>query len=140
MTIKRKQMIRLIATILVPTTAAFLSGCSLAASSSQPIAIMPSHPNAEVYVDGTLKGTGAQTVDLTKKNSHSVMAKCGGSAGVVTIDRHLSTTGILDIIGGCIILIPLIGLVAPGAWELSPTSIYVPIPDASTCDKPATLK
>ncbi len=128
---------RLIATILVPITAAFLSGCSLAASSTQAIAIVPAHSNAEVYVDGQLKGTGAQTIELSKKRSHSVMAKCGGSSGVATIDRNLSTTGILDIIGGFIILIPFIGLVAPGAWELSPTSISVPIPDATACDQPA---
>jgi hypothetical protein len=98
---------------------------------------MPSHPNAEVYVDGTLRGTGPQTVELSKKSSHSVMAKCGGSAGVAAIDRNLSTTGMLDIVGGFIALIPFIGLVAPGAWELSPTSVSVPVPDASACDEPA---
>jgi hypothetical protein len=128
---------KLIALILTPTTAAYLSGCSLAASSTQPISIMPSHPNAEVYVDGTLKGVGPQTVLLSKKNTHSVMAKCGGSSGVVTIDRNLSTTGILDIIGGFLILVPFVGLLAPGAWELSPTSVSVPIPDTSGCSKPS---
>lgn len=128
-------MNRLIALVLLPATMLLFS-CSLAAPSTQPINIMPSHPGAEVYVDGSLRGSGAQTVELSKKNTHSVMAKCGGSAGVAAIDRNLSTTGILDLIGGFLILIPFIGLVSPGAWELSPTSISVPVPDATACKEP----
>ena len=95
---------------------------------------MPSHANAEVYVDGNLRGTGPQTVELSKKRTHSVMAKCGSSAGAASIGRNFSTTGILDLIGGILLLIPLIGLTAPGAFELSPTTVSVPIPDASACD------
>jgi hypothetical protein len=96
---------------------------------------MPSHPNGEIYVDGNLKGKGAQTVELHKRKSHSIMAKCGGSAGAASVERHLSTTGILDIIGGVLFLVPFIGLIAPGAWELSPTAVSVPIPDASACEE-----
>lgn len=96
--------------------------------------IVPSHSNAEVYVDGNLRGTGPQTVELSKKRTHSVMAKCGNSAGTASIDRILSTTGLLDIIGGLLILIPFIGLTAAGAWELSPTTVSVPVPDSDGCE------
>ena len=112
----------------------FMCSCSLFATSTQPITIIPSHENAEVYVDGNLKGKGVQTVFLHKRRSHSIMAKCGGSAGTGSVTRHLSTTGILDIIGGVLFLAPLLGLIAPGAWELSPTTISVPIPNASACE------
>ncbi len=128
---------RLFVLVLVPLLATAPVGCSLASSSTQSIAIMPSHPSAEVYVDGALKGKGAQTIELSKKRAHSVMAKCGVSAGVATVDRNLSTTGMLDLIGGFLILFPFIGLVSAGAWELSPTAVSVPVPDATECEAAA---
>lgn len=126
-------MKKLLASLLVPLTALVCS-CSLASSSTQSIVIMPSHASAEVYVDGNLRGTGPQTVELSKKRNHSVMAKCGNSAGAASIERNLSTTGLLDIIGGFLILLPFIGLTAAGAWELSPTTVSVPVPDSGGCE------
>ena len=111
------------------------SACSLGSSSTQSVSIIPSHPRAEVFVDGNYTGVGPQSVELAKDETHSVMAKCGDSAGVATIDRNLSETGMLDLVGGFFLLIPLIGLVSPGAWELSPTSVSVPVPDASDCEE-----
>jgi hypothetical protein len=128
-------MKRAIAIALLPAIVVSSSGCSFLASSSQPVVVVPSHPSAQIFVDGILQGTGTQTVNLSKKSIHSVMAKCGDSSGVATIDRTLSTTGILDIVGGIVFLIPFLGLLAPGAWELSPTTISVPIPDTSACGK-----
>ena len=101
-------MKRVIASILI-ICMPFMCSCSLFATSTQPITIIPSHENGEVYVDGNLKGKGVQTVFLHKRRSHSIMAKCGGSAGTGSVTRHLSTTGILDIIGGVLFLAPFLG-------------------------------
>lgn len=109
------------------------TACSLAAPATQSIAIIPSHPKADIYVDGVQLGTGTVTADLSRDNSHVVMAKCPGSSGIFTIQRELSTTGLLDIVGGVLILIPFIGLFAPGAFELSPPTVAVAIPDESGC-------
>lgn len=126
-------MKRVMASVLVPGMTVLSLGCSLARSSSQSIVITPSHPNAEVFVDGVSKGTGTQHVDMSRKESHSIMAKCGGSSGVAMVSRELSTTGLLDIVGGILILIPFIGLFSPGAFELSPSVVSVAIPDDSKC-------
>ena len=125
---------RLIAVISLVCLVAGQSACSFGSASMQSVAIIPSHPKAEVFVDGNYMGIGPQSIRLAKDATHSVMAKCGDSAGAATIDRNLSETGMLDIIGGFFLLIPLIGLVAPGAWELSPASISVAIPDDSDCE------
>ena len=127
-------MRRSVALALVLPFLASATACSLAAPSHQAVNVMPSHPRAEVYVDGNLVGRGAQTVQLKKSSSHSVMAKCGESAGAATIDNSLSTTGVLDIVGGFFFLVPFIGLVAPGAWTLSPTTISVAVPDSAACE------
>ena len=110
------------------------TACSLAASSSQMINVVPSNPNAEVYVDGNLVGTGPQAVRMSKRSSHSVMAKCKSSTGMAMVDREFSTTGILDLVGGVIILVPLIGLFAPGSRRLTPSTITVAGPDESSCE------
>jgi TRAP-type mannitol/chloroaromatic compound transport system permease small subunit len=34
----------------------------------------------------------------------------------------------LDIVGGLFFLLPFIGLLAPGAWDLDVTSIVIPVP------------
>ena len=39
--------------------------------------------------------------------------------------HHLNETGILDIIGGIIILIPALGLLSPGAWSVDETAVTV---------------
>lgn len=110
-------------------------GCSLAAPGTQSIAIVPSHPKADVYVDGVQIGTGTVTAVLSRENSHTVMAKCPGSSGIFTIQRGLSTMGLLDVVGGVLILVPFIGLFSPGAFELSPPTAAVAIPDESGCDE-----
>lgn len=110
-----------------------LTACSLAGPATQSVSIVPSDPNAEVYVDGNLVGRGPQTVNLTRKSTHSVLAKCGSSAGAATIGRELSSDGVLDIIGGILIVVPFIGLLAPGSYDLMPNPISVPVPNAAGC-------
>ncbi len=39
--------------------------------------------------------------------------------------RKLSSVGIVDVIGGALFLLPLLGLIAPGAWEQDPGAIAV---------------
>jgi hypothetical protein len=124
-------MLRPVSLLLVASLLSTTS-CSLFSPSSQNVNILPSHPAAQVYVDGNLVGTGPQSVRLKKSSSHSVLVKCGTSAGTGVIDRELSTTGILDIIGGFIIIIPFFGLLAPGSHSLSPDTLSVAIPDATT--------
>ena len=107
-------------------------GCSFAAGSMQNITIIPSEEEATVFVDGSFVGTGTCTVDLKKKKSHSVMAKAeDGRVGVARIDKSVSTAGILDIVGGFFILIPWIGLAAPGFWELDPDTVAIALPPRS---------
>lgn len=112
-----------------------LTACSFTSPPNQNITISPSHPRAEVSVDGRVIGQGTQQVNLSKRREHSVLAKCGNSSGVATIDRNLSGTGIADIIGGVIFLLPFLGFFSPGAFRLSPSTVSVGIPDTSACDQ-----
>ncbi len=42
-----------------------------------------------------------------------------------TIDYHLNSTGEYDIAGSIFILIPIFGLLTPGAWDLDQTEIEI---------------
>jgi len=112
-----------------------LTACSFASPPNQNITISPSHPRAEVSVDGRVIGRGTQQVNLSKRREHSVLAKCGNSSGVAYIGRDVSGTGFADMIGGFIFLLPFLGFFSPGAFELSPSNVYVAIPDDSECDR-----
>ena len=110
-----------------------VSGCSLMAPSQQAITVVPSNPNAQVYVDGNMVGKGPQSIMMNRGSTHSVMAKCPKSSGVAMVERKMSTTGILDIVGGFIFLIPFVGLFGDGSHDLTPSAITVGIPDESSC-------
>lgn len=111
----------------------FLAGCSLGAPRSETINIIPSTPKASVFVNGNLIGTGTQAVNLSRGQAHSVMVKCGESAGTGSIDRKISGTGIADIIGGLVFLLPFLGFTSDGAFDLTPNTLSVAVPDSSGC-------
>jgi len=101
----------------------------------QSIVVMPTHPNAEVFVDGVPMGKGATTVQMSKRSGHTVMAKCGQSVGVAQVDRVISTHGFLDLVGGYAFYFPMLGIASPGFWELDPPTVAVVVPDSSACEK-----
>ena len=130
-------MFRVAVAQLVLVSFVFSTACSYAAPATQSIAIQPSHPNAEIFVDGASVGHGPMSVTMSKRNSHTVMAKCGNSAGVSQVDQKLSTLGTLDLVGTFLIIVPVIGVFAPGFWDLDPPIVAVAVPDASGCEAPS---
>lgn len=95
---------------------------------TQMIAIHASDPDAEISVDGRAVGRGTATVSLQRKRSHTVTARVGDRAGSATIDRRVSTMGMLDLVGGFVLLVPWIGVLAPGFWALEPEEVIVTLP------------
>jgi len=110
-----------------------LSACSFLPPHNQMINIIPSDPNATVFVDHKRVGDGSQSIMLSKSRIHSVTAKCGNSTGTAIVYRTLSITAYLDFAGSLFIL-PLVGLLAPGSHRLTPSTIRVEIPDESACE------
>ena len=124
----RGPMSVLLSTALLLST----SACSFASGSRQSIVITASDPEAKLYVDGQYVGTGTASVKLRKKKMHSVIGQIDDRAGTATIDREISTLGMLDLIGGCIIILPWLGVVAPGFWTLQPETVVIAIPPAGS--------
>ena len=115
----------LISIVLCLTLIAVTSGCSAFRSHNQTLNISSVPQGANVSVNGMTYKTPTQ---VSVKRNEPVAIQCY-KAGYVpytrTIDDHLNITGILDIVGTCIFIIPVIGLFTPGAWDLDETNVNI---------------
>jgi hypothetical protein len=109
-----------------------VSGCSFLAPHHQSVTLIASDPNAELYADGIPVGTGTATVELARNRSHSVMARVGDRTGVAHIRKTVSPVGILDLLAGTVLLVPFLGIVAPGFWALDEEAVTIMIPAEET--------
>jgi hypothetical protein len=106
-----------------------LPGCSCMKPSMQSVSITSSDPEAEIFADGQHVGKGVATAQLKRDETHTFMAKApDGRAGTAQIGRSWSSTATLDVIGGVFFLVPFIGLLAPGAYDLDSTHVEVAVP------------
>ncbi len=65
-----------------------------------------------------------------------MVKKDGYHPGMREVDTEMSMTGVLDIIGGCIFLLPFIGLAFPGARSLDQNNVSVLL-EKEKSDQPA---
>jgi hypothetical protein len=57
------------------------------------------------------------------------MAQVGDRIGTASVSSQIAMTGVLDIVGGLIWLVPFVGVVAPGFWDLDRSEVTIWIPD-----------
>jgi hypothetical protein len=123
-------MIRFVALTCCITT--FTSGCALVNGTTQKVSINTSEPGAQVYVDGEPKGKTGEgrpiVIAMSRKETHVVTAtKEGYASNQVMVNKDLSGLGVLDLIGTCLFLVPGISLIMGSAWDLTPSSVFVPL-------------
>ena len=107
---------------------ALLCGCSAFKPPTQSVIITASDTSAEIFINAEHKGVGTVTAELRRDKSHAIMAKVGGRVGAASIGTHVSTTGLLDIVGGLFFLVPLVGILTPGFYDLDQTTFTIAIP------------
>ena len=99
-------------------------GCSIFVPREQPIMINGEPSGAKLVVNGQMMTAPAQ---LSVPRNRAVMItvqKEGYHPYTMTSSYHLSTTGILDFIGGWGFFVPFIGLATPGAYTLDYDIFY----------------
>ena len=100
------------------------AGCGLFVPSQQSVTITSNDPNARIVVNGEPVGTGDVVVKLNRRDRHVVQAYASdGSQDRRRIDKELSPVAILDIIGGVVFLVPFLGLLGPGTYNLDPDTV-----------------
>ncbi|ODT46160.1 MAG: hypothetical protein ABS70_01490 [Nitrospira sp. SCN 59-13] len=103
-----------------------LTACSIFAGSSQSLTVNSEPPGANVLINGTLAGSTPLQHQVPRRGDLTVeVQKAGYTPQTRVTGRKLSSVGIVDVIGGAMFLLPLLGLIAPGAWEQDPGIIGV---------------
>ena len=105
-------------------------GCALVNGTTQRVAITSNVPDVKIVVDGRPRGRteeGAPLVVVLKRSSEHIVTalKDGYTSNYVRIDSQLCTLGILDIVGTWLFLLPGISLLTGGAFELTPSEVYI---------------
>ncbi len=114
---------------LVAVSFFLLPSCSCMKPTMQSVSITSSDSEAEIYADGEHVGRGVATAKLKRNETHTFMAKTAdGRAGTAQLGRSWSSTATLDVIGGIFFLVPFVGLLAPGAYDLDSTHVEVAVP------------
>jgi len=123
------QAIRAMAALLIGLTLTYSAGCSFFGSSSQTLSVTSDPEGADVEVNGSYIGqTPLQYQIPTKRSSMIVVRKEGYRTVNRTTSTKLSTLGILDIVGTFFFLVPILGLIAPGAYEQEGANLSVNLP------------
>ncbi|MGC3973925.1 MAG: PEGA domain-containing protein [Nitrospira sp.] len=103
-----------------------LTACSLFGGTSQSLTVNSDPPGANVLINGTLAGTTPLQQQVPRRGDLTVeVQKAGYTPQTRVTGRKLSSVGIVNVIGGALLLLPLLGLIAPGAWEQDPGIIGI---------------
>jgi hypothetical protein len=99
--------------------------CSLGVGSNQTVTVNSNVP-AKIIANGTPVGTTPISFEAKRAKSLALIATAPGySQSVKTVDRQFSQTGMLDAVGGLFLIVPWIGLVTDGAWELQENNVFL---------------
>ena len=113
-----------VSVLLVISIAILQSGCSSFVGSREPFSVTSSEQDAKIYINGDFAGTGSVKTTVRRDQSVSVMVKKEGYYPATReVGNTMSSVGILDLVAGCCILIPLIGLMFPGSRALDQNNL-----------------
>jgi hypothetical protein len=109
--------------IMISISLLMLTACSAFRPSTQMINLRCSEPDAICTVNGQ-RYTAPASISVNRNRDVSIQCyKEGYVPSIRTIGNHLSTAAVLDIVGTVLILVPAVGLLTPGAWDLDETNV-----------------
>jgi len=102
------------------------TGCSFVAGSTQRFRVTTEPSGARVYVNGQDYGTSPIDVRIDRRENAQVVARMKGYLPTArSTSRDISTIGVIDMVGGVIVLVPFLGLIADGAYVQTPKQMHV---------------
>jgi hypothetical protein len=112
--------------IAIIVASCHLAACSFFGPTKEMVVVSSNPAGAQVIATGMLVGTTPMQFEAHRSdNLFLEISKTGYQTQYRTASRRLSTLGILDVFGGVILLLPLIGLLSSGAWEHEPAQFGV---------------
>jgi hypothetical protein len=116
-----------ITTFCISALLSLTMGCSCFVPSHQTVSVsVIEPPHARVWINGTYQGEAPVQVSLIRNRTFGVIVrKEGFQTSTQTVEYHLNTTGILDVVGTCIFLVPVIGIMTAGSHSLDETTLVL---------------
>lgn len=100
------------------------SGCSTLKTDHYTDVTVTCKPEAAIAsVNGEHKDSPASFSVVTNEDIDVSCQKPGYISSSKKVRTHITTVGVLDAIGGFLFLVPAIGLISPGAWDLDQKDI-----------------
>ena len=110
--------------LIVPVILSIATGCStLKADHYTNVSVVCKPEESIASVNGEHKNSPATFSVVTNKDIDVSCQKPGYIASSKKVRTHITTSGVLDAIGGFLFLVPAIGLISPGAWDLDQKEI-----------------
>ncbi|QXE89790.1 hypothetical protein KP001_15330 [Geomonas subterranea] len=103
----------------------FTTGCSVFRSETQTLNITCNEKGTLLRVNGNRYNCPATLEVLRNKTIEVEAEKKGFEPYTRLIDHHLNGTGKLDVVGAAVFLVPAIGIMGAGAWDLDQTELQV---------------
>ena len=132
--------------VLTAAVLAFTSGCSFLARGEQIVSVTVTPSDAAVIANGVeYHMLSPMFIEVPTRDALLITAyKPGYRTAFYAADSKLSTTGIIDAIGGIAIL-PAAGLLSNGAWRFTESNIVInlqplPDPEESSIEQEATRR
>jgi len=116
---------KVVATALAAALLAQLTGCSTVRPFEQTMHIDCAQPGVQLKVNGATHACPAEVPVRRNRPVNVLASKTGFPTQQRTVKFHINGTGILDLAGGLVILVPAIGLAFPGAFTLDTTDLYI---------------
>lgn len=103
-----------------------ISGCSFFAPWNQQFTVHAEPESARIFINGVEVGEGHVTQKVRRNKTVSVLVTHPDYVSQTQEVRPtMSALGSADVIGGALILLPAIGVLAPGAWNLQQGTVAV---------------
>lgn len=107
-------------------TTLFMCSCSMFNWSKTPLKVIASEDDAKIYINGEYMGNGSVETRVTRHKSVSILVKKDGFIPAQReITYRLGTVGTIDVIFGCVLLVPWIGVAFPGAYVLDQENVSI---------------
>jgi hypothetical protein len=100
------------------------TGCSTLAANTQTLKVACSEPDASIQINGGKPYQGTARLEARRNKPVSIACyKSGYFPSQKVISSSLSGTGVADLVGSFILVLPVLGLFTPGAWNLDETDV-----------------
>ncbi len=117
-----------------------LQGCSAFRDTTQTVTISCAEPETIIVIDGQYKNCPLKVEAKRDRSLYIQAHKPGYNTYGRSIGYHMNATGVLDFVGGLVLLVPVIGILTPGAWDLDETNITVQLLQNNAISIPAALQ